>query len=112
MQIFLNPNFCPFSLLIYNKEADKNFSYSETLCKIARSPAKAGSLRDVAQCAAVPASCTMPLASLATSHNCQLCDASLNFSSPKANAFVLKKLRIAAAHYMKCMFYFWAIAQL
>ena len=35
MQIFLNPNFCPFILLIYNKEAGKNFSYSDTLCKIA-----------------------------------------------------------------------------
>ena len=34
MQIFLNPNFCPFSLLIYNKEADKTFSYSETLSEI------------------------------------------------------------------------------
>lgn len=31
MQIFLNPNFCPFLLLKYNKEAGKNFSYSETL---------------------------------------------------------------------------------
>ena len=33
-QIFLNPNFCPFSLLIYNKEADKNFSYSDTFSEI------------------------------------------------------------------------------
>ena len=33
-QIFLNPNFCPFLLLIYNKEAGKNFSYSDTLNEI------------------------------------------------------------------------------
>jgi len=34
LNLIFYPNFCPFLLLIYNKEADKNFSYSDTLCEI------------------------------------------------------------------------------
>jgi len=29
-----HPYFCPFYLLIYNNEAGKNFSYSDTLCAV------------------------------------------------------------------------------
>jgi hypothetical protein len=31
---FLHPNFCPFLLLKYNKEAGKNFCYTQTLYAI------------------------------------------------------------------------------
>ena len=34
LNLIFYPNFCPFLLLKYNKEAGKNFSYSDTLYAI------------------------------------------------------------------------------